>query len=133
MSKKDEKGQSRATTWFKFYSENHLWGSTRAELNPDERAVWVDFLCLGTMNFGEIGVFSRDQLAQQLLIDSELLDRSIDKFIKYVGGHPRVGETQYRRLQEHRQGYLTRDLGIRHKAYIDDAGFHGSPGIGRFC
>jgi hypothetical protein len=75
--------QSRATTWFKFYSENHLWGSTRSELTPDERAVWVDFLCLATMKYGEIEVFSRDQLAQQLMIDRELLDRSIDKFIEY--------------------------------------------------
>lgn len=83
MSKKYEIKQSRATTWFKFYSENHLWGSTRSELNPNERAVWVDFLCLATMKFGEIEVFSRDQLAQQLVIGRELLDRSIDKFIEF--------------------------------------------------
>lgn len=81
--KEKEARQSRATTWFKFYSENHLWGSTRSELNPDERAVWVDFLCLATMKFGQIEVYSRDQLAQQLLISKDLLDRSIEKFIKY--------------------------------------------------
>ena len=35
------------------------------------------------MNFGKIEVFSRDQLAHQLLISRELLDRSIEKFIKF--------------------------------------------------
>lgn len=83
MNKKYETRQSRATTWLKFYSENHLWGSTRSELNPDERAVWVDFLCLAAMKFGQVEVFSREQLAKQLLINPELLDRSIEKFLKY--------------------------------------------------
>lgn len=83
MSKEKEPRQSRATTHFKFYSEKYLWGSTRSELKPEERAVWVDFLCLASMNFGAVECYSRDQLAQQLLIDSELLDRSIEKFIKF--------------------------------------------------
>jgi len=83
MTKKCEIKQSRATTWLKFYSENYLWGSTRSELNPDERSVWVDFLCLAAMKFGEVEVYSRDQLAQQLLIPQDLLDRSIEKFIEY--------------------------------------------------
>ncbi|NOR53121.1 MAG: hypothetical protein GQ536_03420 [Candidatus Aminicenantes bacterium] len=82
MNKKWEPRQSRATTHFKFYSEKYLWGSTRSELSPDERSVWIDFLCLETLNFGVIEVYSRDQLAQQLLISRELLDRSIKKFIK---------------------------------------------------
>jgi len=83
MTKKCEIKQSRATTWLKFYSENYLWGSTRSELNPDERSVWVDFLCLAAMKFGEVEVYSRDQLAKQLLIPKDLLDRSIEKFIEY--------------------------------------------------
>lgn len=83
MNKEYEIRQSRTTTWFKFYSENYIWGSTRSELNPDERAVWVDFLCLATMKFGQVEVYSRDQLAQQLVISKDLLDGSIEKFIKY--------------------------------------------------
>lgn len=83
MEKKWESRQSRASTHFKFFSEKYLWGSTRSELSPDERAVWIDFLCLASMNFGEIELYSRDQLAQQLLITRELLDRSIEKFIKF--------------------------------------------------
>lgn len=83
MTKDYEVRQSRTTTYFKFYSEKYLWGSIRWQLEPDERSVWVDFLSLATMKFGDVEIHSRDQLAQQLLISRELLDRSIDKFIKY--------------------------------------------------
>ncbi|MFW6173287.1 MAG: hypothetical protein ACOC5T_06030 [Elusimicrobiota bacterium] len=83
MKKDYEVRQSRTTTHFKFYSEKYLWGSTRQQLEPDERSVWLDFLCLATMNYGDVEIYSRDQVAQQLLISQELLDRSIDKFIKY--------------------------------------------------
>jgi len=83
MKEEWEPKQSRATTHFKFYSEKYLWGSTRSELTPDERSVWVDFMCLATMNYGQIEVYSRDQLAQQLIISRKLLDRSINKFIKF--------------------------------------------------
>jgi len=83
MKKESEPRQPRASTHIKFFSEKYLWGSTRSELLPDERSVWLDFLCLGSMNFGVIECFSRDQLVHQLLISRELLDRAIKKFIKY--------------------------------------------------
>jgi hypothetical protein len=83
MNEKKAPRQSRATTYFKFYSEKYLWGSTRSELKPDERSVWLDFLCLASFQFGRVEVFSRDHLAQQLCLSRELLDRSIEKFIKY--------------------------------------------------
>jgi len=83
MTEEVEPRQSRTSTHFKFFSEKYLWGSTRSELHPDERAVWIDFLCLASLNFGVIEAYSRDQLAQQLLISRELLDRSIEKFIKF--------------------------------------------------
>jgi hypothetical protein len=38
---------------------------------------------LASLNYGEVECFSRDQLSSQLLINRELLDRSIEKFIKY--------------------------------------------------
>lgn len=83
MGKEREPRQRRASTHFKFYSEKYLWGSTKAELRPDERAVWLDFLCLGSINFGVIKVYSRHHLAKQLLISRKLLDRSIEKFLKF--------------------------------------------------
>ncbi len=82
MSEKKQPRQSRSRTYFKVFSERMLFGSTRSELLPDERGVWFDFLSLASLNYGEVECFSRDQLSSQLLIDRELLDRSIEKFIK---------------------------------------------------
>lgn len=71
-------------TWLKFYSERYLiGGSTRTELEPDERSVWLDVLCLANRRDGCFEVFSRDHLAQQLRISRELMDRSIAKFLEY--------------------------------------------------
>ena len=42
----------------------------------------MDFLCLASLRGGCIEVFSRDQLAAQLLISRELLDQCVDRFIK---------------------------------------------------
>jgi hypothetical protein len=83
MTKNNMPRQSRSRTYFKVYSENYLWGSTRSELKPDERSVWFDLLSLASLNYGFVECFSRDQLAQQLVISRELLDRSIKKFIEY--------------------------------------------------
>jgi hypothetical protein len=59
-----------------------MGGSLRAETAPDERAVWLDFLCLANTGDGRFDAASRDALAAQLLITRELLDRSIKKFIE---------------------------------------------------
>lgn len=71
-------------TWLKFYSERWIiGGSTRAELEADERAVWLDVLCLANRLDGQFEVFDRDLLAQQLRISRELLDRAIAKFVDH--------------------------------------------------
>ena len=75
--------QSRATTWIRFYTENYLFGSTKAELEPDERSVWVDFLCLAVLQSGDVEIYSRKMTAGQLVIQEELLDRSIKKFVEH--------------------------------------------------
>lgn len=59
-----------------------MGGSLRAETAPDERAVWLDFLCLANTGDGRFDAASRDALAAQLLITRELLDRSIKKFVE---------------------------------------------------
>ncbi|MBN1270902.1 MAG: hypothetical protein JXB26_01410 [Candidatus Aminicenantes bacterium] len=81
MSDEKKKGR-RPDTRFWMYAENWLFGSTRSELTNEERGIFVDFLSLASMQGGCIEVFSRGQLAAQLLISLELLDRCIDKFIK---------------------------------------------------
>jgi hypothetical protein len=57
-----------------------MGGSLRAETTPDERAVWLDFLCLAAAGYGRFDCANRDALAAQLLISRELLDRAIKKF-----------------------------------------------------
>jgi hypothetical protein len=70
-------------TWFKFYGQRYLIGGTlRAECAPDERAVWLDFLCLANAGDGRFDCAKRDALAAQLLISRELLDRAILKFVE---------------------------------------------------
>ena len=82
--RKWQRREKRARTHFKFYSEQYLiGGSTRVELEPDERSVWVDFLCLGSMSFGRVEIYSQEHTARQLNIPLELLNRSIKKFLKY--------------------------------------------------
>lgn len=82
--RKWQRREKRARTHFKFYSEQYLiGGSTRVELEPDERSVWVDFLCLGSMNFGRVEIYSQEHTARQLNIPLELLNRSIKKFLRY--------------------------------------------------
>lgn len=82
MEEEHGQRQQRATTHFKFFSEKYLWGSTKRDLKPDERAVWIDFLCVASINLGVVEIYSRNQFAQQLVIPRELLDRSIEKFVK---------------------------------------------------
>lgn len=82
--RKWEPRQKRAKTYFRFYSEKYLLGgSSRIELKPDERSVWLDFLCLGSLNFGKVEIFSQEHTARQLNIPLELLNRSIKKFLRY--------------------------------------------------
>jgi len=75
-------GGRRPETRFWLWSEQWLLGSTRTELTNEERAVFIDFLCLAAMKGGCIECYSRDQLASQLCISRELLDHCVKKFIE---------------------------------------------------
>ena len=71
------------STWFRFYGQRYLLGgSLRAETLPDERGVWLDFLCMANAGDGHFDSTNKDALAAQLLISRELLDRAIKKFIE---------------------------------------------------
>ena len=82
MTEKKRTGGRRPETRFWLWSEQWLLGSTRTELTNEERAVFIDFLCLAAMKGGCIECYSRDQLASQLCISRELLDHCIKKFIE---------------------------------------------------
>jgi len=73
--------------WIPLYIDKWIFGSTRIELEPDERGVFVDLICLGAKDNGyiraneELGYLPR-QLCGILNISEELLNRTIQKCVK---------------------------------------------------
>ena len=72
----------KSEVWFAMYAEKFLWGTIKAELEVDERAVWVDFLCLAATFEGKVDITYTKKLAGMLVVPHELLERSIKKFEK---------------------------------------------------
>jgi len=74
--------------WIPLWIDKWIFGSTRIELEPAERSVWTDFMALAAKDDGFIranektGYLPR-QLAGMLCISEELLQSSIEKFIKF--------------------------------------------------
>jgi len=74
--------------WFPFWIDKWLFGSTRIELAPDERGVFIDLMSLSKKDDGYIraneGVpYLDNQLCGLFNITTELLHRTIKKCIKY--------------------------------------------------
>lgn len=74
--------------WFPFWIDKWLFGSTRIELKPDERGVFVDLMAFSKKDDGYIraneGVpYLESQLCGLFNITPELLKRTIEKCIKY--------------------------------------------------
>jgi hypothetical protein len=73
--------------WIPFWVDKWIFGSTRLELEPDERSVWLDLLALASKNEGYIRAneetpYPETQLAGLLVISIELLQRTINKCIQ---------------------------------------------------
>ncbi len=74
--------------WFPFWIDKWIFGSTRIELLPDERGVWVDLLSLSKKDNGFIRAnenmpYLPTQLSGLLNIPLELYERTIAKCLKY--------------------------------------------------
>jgi len=82
MQKAEDDGRRRPETRLALYAEKWIFGSTRSELDHDERAIFTDFLCIAAMNGGIIEVYCREQTARQLNCELELLNRFIDNSLK---------------------------------------------------
>lgn len=81
MEKKETK------LWIPFYVDKWLFGSTRIELTPEERGVWIDLLAIAAKDNGHIraneGVpYPLDQLAGLLRVPEPLLKRTITKCLR---------------------------------------------------
>ena len=70
--------------WFKIHGERWFMGSTRWELNAEQRAVWVDLLARASINEppGQIDFYSQEQLAQQFNVDLKLLKSTIKRCVE---------------------------------------------------
>ncbi len=78
------KGRDDELRWIPLWIDKWLFGSTRIELQPDERSVWIDLMVLSSKDRGNvranIGVaYPFPQLAGMLCISEELLRRTIDR------------------------------------------------------
>lgn len=70
--------------WFPIWIDKWIFGSTRLELEPDERSVWLDLLALSYKDKGYIRAnegcpYQTKQLAGLLVVSEELLKRTIQK------------------------------------------------------
>lgn len=83
MSDEDKRPGRRSEPRVWLYTEHWIFGSSRSELEADERSVWIDFLCLGIVGMGKVDITYPEQVAGQLRIPLELFERSLKKFEKY--------------------------------------------------
>lgn len=75
--------------WIKLWTQETINGTTRRELEPAERSLWFDLLCLagdspdpGTICVAPGIPYTDDQLCQLLKVPPALLERARDKMLK---------------------------------------------------
>lgn len=78
----------RGDDWFPFWIDKWLFGSTKFEFEPAERAVWIDLLTLAHKDKGFIRAnenmpYPDEHLANMFVVPIELLQKTIEKCIKY--------------------------------------------------
>ena len=71
--------------WIKLYCEKWFLGSTRWELSPEERSVWIDLIARAGLNDppGQIDFFSYEQLATLFNVSQQLIHNCIEKFTQF--------------------------------------------------
>lgn len=80
------KNRDDSMEWIPLWVDKWIFGSTRIELQPDERAVWVDLMAIASKDNGFIRAnpetpYPPQQLAGLLCISEELLSRAIQRCI----------------------------------------------------
>lgn len=81
------KSKDSGLKWIPLWVDKWLFGSTRIELKPDERSVWVDLMALAAKDNGYIRAnpvtpYPIRQLAGLLNISEELLLRALKRFLE---------------------------------------------------
>lgn len=123
---KNKKGDD----WMPLWIDKWIFGSTRIELTPDERSVWVDFIALsgkdqGYIRANETTPYQNRQLAGMLNIDEELLKRAIDKFLTFgkikitpEGTIYLINYEQFELSERHKRRVLDEDFNPKYKRFI---------------
>lgn len=106
--------------WVKLWTQEALFGTTRSELNPEERSIWWDFLALagdsttpGIIQIAPGIPYDDRQLSGLLNVPRSLLRRARDKMVEHgkvriEGGSIRICnwehyQADYVRVQRHRE------------------------------
>jgi hypothetical protein len=81
------KSKDDAQRWFPFWVDKWLFGSTRIELTPDQRGVWLDLMALGAKDNGYVRAnpetaYLPRQLSAFLNISEELLLSTIERCVE---------------------------------------------------
>jgi len=80
--------------WIPLWVDKWLFGSTRIELSPEERGVWIDLIALASKDDGYIRAnqgcpYPLEQLAGMLIVPKEVLEKTINKCLE-----PNVGKLE---------------------------------------
>ncbi len=84
---KERPEMKNALDWFPLHVDSWLFGSTRIELNPAQRGVFVDLLALSMKDEGYIRAnedtpYPPSQLAGLLFLDVDLLAETIERCVQ---------------------------------------------------
>jgi len=83
MSGEDKRPGRRSEPRVWLYTEHWLWGSTRSELTLEERAIFIDLLCLGITGMGKVDITYPDQTADQLRVPRDVFNSTVKKGVQY--------------------------------------------------
>ena len=80
--------RGRTYDWIPLWRQKWLSGSTRFELDPAERSVFVDLLCMGGDDDGYIRAnedmpYPREYLSATLVVPLDVINSAIEKCVKY--------------------------------------------------
>ena len=112
------KSKSDAMQWIPLWVDKWIFGTTRIELEPDERSVWIDLMAVAAKDKGfiraNVGVaYPPHQLAGLLCITEELLLRAIQKCINVGklakcengGGYLLINWDEYQLTERHKRRF----------------------------
>ncbi len=70
--------------WIKLHCEKWFLGSTRWELDAEERAIWIDCLARAGLNnpSGQVDYYNLQQIADQFKSSLEFLEKTLRKFVQ---------------------------------------------------